>query len=240
MSVHISLSAMAALVSLCALCGCSSFFPPEVQDENSVNSIYGDLGERPLWSKEAARGYTRRVRVFIYPSYAFSRIAIRIDTKASGETTGYFTLVRPSHNERQPEIRERRTFTVTASDLATFNQLIDESMLWRIYPQHWVSSEAQISSGTVCIDGVQLIMERVTDLGYRYSEGNAICPGVPLRALQLVDHMIDMAGLGKSEVHYWIRNYLPAPGEEEFPPDVISERPGQPEARIPAMEGTVR
>ena len=199
----------AAIASLSVLCGCTSFFPPEVHDEGWGDGIYRDFGERPLWSKDAAAGYTRRVRVFVFPSYAFSRVAIRIDTRASGETTGYVALIRPSHNERQPEIKERRTFTVTADDLATLNQLIHESTLWEIYPEHWVDRKAdsQTDHIRICIDGVQLIMERVTASGYRYSEGNAICPGLPLTVLQFVDHMIDMAGLGKTEVHYWIRNY---------------------------------
>jgi len=173
MAVCASKPVTAVFLSLFTLFGCASFFPPEVQDEDWGDSIYQEFGESPLWHKEAPTGFTSRIRVFIFPAYAYSRIAIRIGTRTSGETSGYFALKRPSHNERDPEITERHAFTVTASDLLSLNQLIAESNLWEIYPQHWVRE------GAVCIGGAQLIMERVTEAGYRYSEGDAICPQVP-------------------------------------------------------------
>jgi hypothetical protein len=220
MTIRVSMAAAAALLLVCTLCGCSSFFPPEIQDDEGLGqAIHRDFGERPLWPKEASEGYSRRIRVFVFPAFANSRIAIRIDTSVSGETTGHYALIKPGPDKRQPEIMERRSFTVSAGDLAMLNRLIDDTKLWTIYPEHWVSDKA------VCLDGVQIILERVTDAGYRYSDGNAICPQLPLQILKVVDHMIDMAGLGKTPAHYWIRNYWPDPGEEQYPLDAIGERP---------------
>jgi hypothetical protein len=95
---------------------------------------------------------------------------------------------------------QNRTFSVPPADLAALNDLIAESKLWQIYPQYWVNT----SSGTICIDGVEVIMERVEQRQYRFSEANAQCTA-PSSMLKVAAKMIDLAGMGNSDVADWLR-----------------------------------
>jgi hypothetical protein len=170
--------------------------PPELHDEDLARNLVLP-NEPPLWPAVAADGYQRRSRLSLFPPRA-QQVAIRIDTNSSGETIGHVTLVKWQPKGRL-HITQDRTFPVSSADVVALNNLIAESKLWQIYPEYWVNTP----SGTVCIDGVEMIMERVEQRQYRFSEANAQCTA-PLALLRVAAKMIDLAGLGTSNVAGWL------------------------------------
>ena len=173
--------------------------PPELhEDEADWGRSLALPNERPIWLPETAGSYQRRLRLFLFPPRP-QRVAIRIDTYSSGETTGHLIHVsdQPSGGWR---VVHEQIFSVRPSDLVALNELIVQSKLWQIYPEHWFDNDPNAA----CIDGVQVIMERVEDRQYRYSEANAQCTA-PDAMLKVAAKMVDLAGLGATEVASWLK-----------------------------------
>jgi hypothetical protein len=147
------------------------------------------LGEPPLWSANAVEGRSRRIRLLLVPPRITRvRVAIRIDTTVSGRAVGHWVRRERRHGRWTTQ---KRRFSVRREDLARLDVLIAQSRLWRLYPEYWESED-------ICVDGVQLIMERATAEGYRFSEANAQCTA-PRDYLEVAAQMIDMAGLGRTD-----------------------------------------
>jgi hypothetical protein len=172
--------------------------PPELHKEQVDWGKSLELpNEGPIWPPAASEGYQRRLRLFLFPPRP-QRVAIRIDTDSSGETKGYVIRVKDEASGGWRVVQEQ-TFSVKPADLMALNDLIARSKLWQIYPQHWVNTDPN----TICIDGMQVMMERVQDRQYRYSEANAQCDA-PDAMLKVAAKMIDLAGLGSSDVAGWL------------------------------------
>jgi hypothetical protein len=180
------------------LTGCvvtrTPMLPPEVHDPGAFPD---GLAEPPLWPSAAMAGYRRRLRLVLSPMVR-QRVSIRIDTDATGRTVAHFTRLEPSGEGRVWEITETRGRPVSAAAVARLDALISQSKLWGIYPQYW-----QYPAGEICVDGVEMIMERASTQGYRFSEGNAQCT-MPSSVLAVAAQMIDIADPGDRQVASWL------------------------------------
>jgi len=181
------------------LAGCVStrtpMLPPEVEDWGALPS---GLAEPPLWPRQAMAGYRRRLRLVLSPMVR-QRVSIRIDTDASGRTVAHFARLEPSEVARGWEVTETYSRPVPTKALARLDALIGQSKLWEIYPQYW-----QSPPGEICVDGVEMIMERASAQGYRFSEANTLCTA-PSSMLAVAAQMIDIADPGDKQVAGWLR-----------------------------------
>jgi hypothetical protein len=178
-----------------ALCAGSAhaqaMLPPNLQDES--DDLAG-FGEPPLWTTAAAAGYRQRLRLVLVPPLR-DRIAIRIDTDTAGRSRGFFVRQRLARSHWR--IVERRRFDLPAAEIDDLDRRIAATKLWSIYPEFWHAP------GEICVDGVYVILERVTAAGYRFSEGNAQCMA-PADMLRIAARMLELGDPGDARVASWL------------------------------------
>ena len=168
-----------------------AMLPPNLLDESDY---LAGFGEPPLWTTSAAAGYRQRLRLVLVGPFR-DRVAIRIDTDAAGRSRGYF--VRQALARGRWRITERRRLDLPAAEIDDLDRRIVGSKLWTIYPEFWHAP------ASICVDGVNVILERVTAAGYRFSEGNAPCTA-PADMLRFAAQMIDLADPGDARVASWL------------------------------------
>jgi hypothetical protein len=120
--------------------------------------------------------------------------AIRLDTRASGLTTGY--VVRAQHIANTWVITERRRFAVAPRQVEKLDALIAQSRLWRRHARErwpWVE---------ICTDGTEMILERATPEGYGFSEAHTYCSS-PADYLAVAAQVVDMTG--DADLATWLR-----------------------------------
>jgi hypothetical protein len=194
---------LAVLILACAaLAGCAThrvaMLPPELE---SWRQDVRMVDEPPLWPAGAANGYQRRLRLLVTPSLSRQQIAIRIDTTASGKAYAYLTRLEPHPDGGGWEVVEQRRTAIPADELANLDALVAKSNLWKTYPEYWVFGK---EANEICLDGVELIVERATADGYRFSEGNAQCTA-PRSMLLLAAEMIRLAHSRGSPIEGFLR-----------------------------------
>ena len=125
------------------------------------------------------------------------QVSIRIDTRASGESSGH--VVRQVWDRDDGwYVAEDRWFAIQKSDATTLDDTIAESNVWHIYPEFW-----QIPQGGVCVDGVEITIEKTDPAGYRYSEANAQC-SASASMLKLAGQIVRMARFSDNKVDSWL------------------------------------
>ena len=184
-------------VSACLLAGSAqaqAMLPPNLASE--ADDLAG-FGEPPLWAAPAAAaGYRQRLRLVLAGPFR-DRVAIRIDTDLAGRSQAHFARQALVHGRWR--ITQRRRRDVPAPEVEDLDRKIAGSRLWKIYPEFWQAR----GSDSVCVDGVYVILERVTAAGYRFSESNAQCTA-PSDVLQVAAQMIDMGDPGDARVASWL------------------------------------
>jgi hypothetical protein len=176
-------SAGAAILSGCA--HPAAMLPPAVAPQFSVYHFAG-LAEPPLWPPEALRGYRTRIRLSI-SGILLLKGAIAIDELATGALRGRVVTV--DRDERgEPVDRTVRTFRVTRAAFDSLQASIARTRLWHLYPEFWTLAE-----GEICLDGMDLVFERVDARGYRFSTANAQCTA-PADIIEVAEQMIEMSG----------------------------------------------
>ena len=162
-----------------------SMLPPDIDQQYSPAWIAG-YGERPLWTARAGKGYRTRLRMSL-AGISLTRVSIRIDERDNGAIAGRILVGRLPRGRRGLEVAERR-FPVTRAQFDALQQRIRQSRLWQTYPQYWYLSEED----NICVDGMELVMERVDAAGYRFAHANAQC-GAPADMLAVASAMIDLS-----------------------------------------------
>jgi hypothetical protein len=184
---HFTILVSASIAAACAPSGLRSpeMLPPEIAAQFPSSFLEG-LGEPPLWRAESARGFSTRVRLTI-GSGLLQRVSIRIDELASGRLAGHVTYIDP-RARGSADGRTNRRFRVTRAQFDALQQQAQRARLWAIHPEFWA-----FTSNDICIDGMELIFERVDANGYRFSTANAQCTAPPAM-LQLAEQMIELSG----------------------------------------------
>ena len=174
--------------------GRASMLPPEVASQFDT-SILEDFGERPLWVPEARSGYRSRIR-FTIAGILYTRMSIRIDESLDGSLLGHIAIRRRRDRiERDDVVRHR--FRVSRDEFEALQRDIQQARLWTIYPQFWGMADPE----SICLDGMELVFERVDASGYRFATANAQCTAS--RAVkQVAETFVDIAGVPH------VRNWL--------------------------------
>lgn len=163
----------ACVLFACAVVGTAnarstSMLPPEVAGQFDA-SILDGFGERPLWVPEAGRNFRSRIR-FTIVGIHLTRMSIRIDERRDGSLEGHIAI-RGRLDRLHREDPVRHGFRVSREEFETLQENIRQARLWTIYPQFWVMSDPE----SICIDGMELMFERVDATGYRFAHANAQC-----------------------------------------------------------------
>ena len=158
--------------------------PPDVAPQFPGVYLAG-LGEPALWRPSAAEGYRTRLRLTIAGIH-LARVSIRIDERRDGRLSGHVVFL-DRHESRQPPERTARDFPVTRTQFERIREATASAGLWAIHPQFYVVPDE------ICIDGMELIFERVDGDGYRFANGNVPCTA-PLGIRIAAARMIEVAG----------------------------------------------
>lgn len=162
-------------------------FPPEMIDSVWWSDLIDD--EPTLWRPGDLRGFTSRLRLTI-AGIAKLKVLIRIDEHRSGRATGRVVLAQRTREGLDLIADVDRSFRVSAAQLAALRTRIAAAQLWKVAPQeHWASKDEV----DICLDGEQLVFERVDTLGYRFSEANAQCTAPPA-LLEVARAFIELSG----------------------------------------------
>lgn len=170
------------------------FFPPEVVDSVWWRDL--PVSETPLWLPDGLAGNASRIRLSI-SGIVRVRLVIRVDERTDGKFVGRAILLKLGPSGRKQKTISR-IFRISAADMAEFHEQTSSAKLWELYPEHWLSSDGN----DICIDGEQLVFERVDERGYRFSEMNAQC-AAPRGAINAARFLLDKAGM--REFHWLLQ-----------------------------------
>ncbi|MFT3724565.1 MAG: hypothetical protein QM773_13385 [Hyphomonadaceae bacterium] len=193
-ALWLSIGLLLAMLSGCAV---GPSLPPDLND---YEGYVERLDAAPLWPTYAIDGYTRRLRLTLGPPFVGQAASIRIDIPERGQPVGYAVRTRLGVHGRK--ITQRHRFAPKPGELEQLDELIEAADVWQFERGSW-QMDPEGGKNVICIDGVQLIFERATKEGYRFSEANAQCTA-SYKLLRVAEQMITMAGLEKSGVDSWI------------------------------------
>jgi len=156
------------------------------------------FSEPDLSRPQAVEGYRRRLRLYLSPPFR-RQVVIRVDTDSSGRGVATFARREPADEGGGWEITETQRRRVSVADLAKLDALVRTSGLWATSPEFW-----QRLDGAVCLDGMEVTLERATAEGYGISEANLPCY-VPQSMLGIAVEMVRIADPGDREVLGWLQ-----------------------------------
>lgn len=161
----------------------SGFFPEEFDQ-----SVWIDIkrySEPKLHSENARGRYMARHR-FSISGVACREFVIRLDVVKSGSGRGKIKT-RDRCKDRF-SIDEKR-FLVNSIQVELLQALIADAGLYEFYPEVWEYS----NEDEICIDGMQILLERRDHTGYGVSMANAQCTA-PVKVRAIAQKFIDIAG----------------------------------------------
>lgn len=173
--MHLLLALVGLATASCAATSSSkreALFPPEVAGEVWDEKLAGHR-EIPLWTKDALAGYQTRIRLSV-SGIVLSKVAVRLDQLSDGSARGQVSFVELRSRTRILATSRRR-FRVSKAEMQELNALVENAALWKSYPEFWVLKDDE----AICLDGMQVILERVDARGYKFSESNAQCTTPP-------------------------------------------------------------
>lgn len=166
----------------------SAMLPPDV---GYPTGLLEKMEEPPLWSPDSVRGYDHRIRLSISGINRLS-VAIRIDVLRNGRGLG--TVLTSYRNVNGSRNEERGVFVVSAAKMKQLHAAIADAQLWKSPRQSW---SLPAGSNDICIDGEEMLFERVDVSGYRVAGANAQCEA-PGKLIAVAQKMIDFSGVRRA------------------------------------------
>ena len=163
----------------------AAIFPPEVSDSVWWSSL--ENLEPPIWRPEDLKGLRSRVR-FSISGISTLRAIIRIDEDMQGRFKGRVLFVKRTNRSGSSFEISQWNFRPSVEQMHRFAAKADAAKLWQIYPEHWRGGEDDI-----CVDGEQIVFEKASSQGYRFSEANAQCTA-PRALIDAAREFIDISG----------------------------------------------
>ncbi|MDR2857248.1 MAG: hypothetical protein LBV50_05310 [Novosphingobium sp.] len=138
--------------------------PPELDDR--IYLPIEDLDEQALWLPRTLGSYHTIYRLTI-SGIACQSYTFRINEFANGRAIG---TAKRWNRCKSDEPYEQRNFRIRAAELRNLKQQFVKARLWDIHPQFWQSPDDEI-----CVDGEEMVFERLGLEGYRIAQANAQC-----------------------------------------------------------------
>jgi hypothetical protein len=150
----------------------TNMFPPEKIDAFYERWFGGQLRamrEPPLWTPQAIETHPDRIRLLVLPVF-YKGFAVRIDRMPDGKGLLVAKLLSGRGGYKAGEIEKRRSISLSAAQLAILDQKIAASGIWKFYPEAFNQGEDE-----VCLDGIEVVLERNSAKGHQYSNANIVC-----------------------------------------------------------------
>ena len=176
----------------------TDMFPPEISTQLPAGyaDYLADMDEPRLWKPKAAKGFRTRIR-FSISGIVLAKASIRIDERENGKITGHLAMLDYERGSHGTGVVTETLFSVTRQQFEDLQRKIAQSALWSIYPEFYNGDPKDI-----CIDGENIILERVDAKGYRFSTANAQCTA-PGEILAIAENIVDLAKA--TRVKGWLR-----------------------------------
>lgn len=166
----------------------SPIFPPDI---DYPERLLTRAEEPALWSANGKARYDHRIRLSITGIHRL-RVVIRIDVLPNGRGLG--TVITSFHNRNNSFNDERGVFVVSKTKMKELRTAITGAQLWKWPRQGW-----RMDPNDICIDGEELLFERVDASGYRAAAANAQCTA-PGAVLAVAQKMIDLSGVYRASM----------------------------------------
>lgn len=161
-----------AMAFACLLCLANrpAIYPPEIAEK--VWTDVAEFEEPTFYGPNALAGFKSRYRLAISGIVCTSYV-IRIDELPSRRILG---IVKSRNRCQRNEPNEQlRRFTVNRIAIDDLLAAFKRAQMWEIYPEFWGSKDPQ----EICLDGEELIFEKLTERGVGFSTANAQCTAPP-------------------------------------------------------------
>lgn len=158
------------------------FFPKDYSEE-----IWIDLarfGEPKLHLIETLERFNRRYRLSM-SGVVCTEFVIRIDEKNNHRVSG---LVKKYNRCNRSSRIERRYFSAKPYEIEGLQKEIDDAAIFKFYPEFWVSTDKD----SICIDGIQLVMELLDATGHKISVSNTPCTA-PAKVRAIASKFVEIA-----------------------------------------------
>lgn len=151
-----------------------------------VPSGSAEFDERSFFDPATLAGFRSRHRLLV-SGMACSAYVIRIDELLDGKILG---VVKSRHHCNSNETKTKsRQFAISRRSMDNLLAKFKRAGLWRTFPEFWESNDPQF----VCLDGIDLVFERLTEAGAGFSVANAQCTA-PQDVLDAAREMIVLSG----------------------------------------------
>jgi hypothetical protein len=187
------------------LSGCASpasapgvaVLPPQVIAADPLSyhplKILRRFGSTPLWTTNALHGYEARYRLTIYGISLYS-YQVTVDRKLGGATS---FLAKIAYRN---ELIENRRIAWRTAAYEDFQSVVMAAHPWDVPDDKWVTPKRK---DEICLDGTEVILERLDRRGYAICQGNLSCDAVPEGVLALFSTMIRIAQLKNQTGGVW-------------------------------------
>lgn len=156
-----------AMLGTASLAGCA-LTPPLPEDLDEYEWAFAHMKHPRLWQPSAADGYRQRLRLVVAPTIMFFKFSVSLDQDQQGQTVGKYVR----YDRRIGAITEERRFNVPAGDMAALDKILAEKKILNDPREFWRRKD---DADRICLDGVEVILERVTADGYSFSAANVSC-----------------------------------------------------------------
>ncbi|GGY92403.1 hypothetical protein [Novosphingobium colocasiae] len=161
-----------------------SSFPEDMARDDSLMRI---AGENPLWVANGLGPYVSRWRMEI-SGIKRDKLIIRLDEHSSGKVSG--TYIRIYKSNRALRLREKRGFAISRPAFEALKSEAAQKGILNLPRQGWeLSSDPE----TICMDGEDVLIERVDARGYYATGGNSWC-SAPAYFLEFAARIIRLSG----------------------------------------------
>ena len=186
--------------------GCG-MLPPQILQDN-IYAGYGicplkEAKEQALWKGLKNDRLVQQSRFTFTDGHYRWLWTIRIDERTNGKGRVEVTrIAREGKSWRRMEVKRHWHRNISREKMSKFNNLAEESGLWRFENGTWDRSED--GEDELYLHCTTLAMERVNAEGFRYSNVNISC-NRPRKLKAVLEHVLDLSELDWDKVY----NYRP-------------------------------
>jgi hypothetical protein len=163
--------------------------PPEVITADPLSyyprKVLRRFDSTPLWTTNALDGYEARYRLTIYSISVYS-YQVTVDRKLDGATS---SLAKVAYRN---ELTDNRRIAWRTADYEELESEVMAAHLWDVPDEKWVTPQRK---DEICLDGTEVILERLDRRGYAISRGNLSRDAMPEGVLAQFSTMIRIAQL---------------------------------------------
>jgi len=149
-----------------------------------------EVHEAALWPERAQRRFNARYRLTVM-GIACRSYLVRMDQNLHGDA---LVTVKSWNRCKRDEPYSERVTHIPAAEMVELEAAARRARLWETSPQFWRTDD-----DAICVDGEEMIFERLITSGYSVAQANAHCeaPGaIVLVARTIFELAREKGGLG--------------------------------------------